>query len=155
MGVEIAIRSKAVGNDKKRFGYKMVFHDRNKDLTINWYNFPDFAPADTAAEAIGNLAKILNRSIPFKQLLEEGSEAILTRIELFEGEKKLFRINNIDDPQSLANMPWFNVKEKMLVAWRTMVFDDVNRELLDALVTAFPEQKQIFKGKFLEDGLGL
>jgi hypothetical protein len=142
-------------NEQKRFGYKIWFYDRNKDLTINYYDFPEFAPAGTASEAIGNLAKIMNRSIPLQQLLEEGCEAKLHRIELFEGDRRLFRVNNIDDPQSLANMPWFNVKENMLVAWRTMVFDDVNRELLDALVTTFPEQKQIFKGKFLEDALGL
>jgi hypothetical protein len=140
---------------KRRFGYKIVFHDRNKDMTINWYNFPDFAPADTAEEAIENLAGILDKSIPFEQLIEEGSKAKLTRIELFDGDKKLFRINGINDAESIRKTPGFNVKDNVHVMWRYMVFDDVSRDVLDALLVTFPEQKQIFKCKFLENAMGL
>jgi hypothetical protein len=136
-----------VDNNKKKFDFKMWFHDRNANWTINWYDFPGFSPADTAEEAIGNLAKILEGSIPYRHLLDKGHKAILSKIELFGEGKRLFRINGIEE--KMLGTP------SKAAQWKITVFDDVNRELLDALVKTFPEQKQIFKGKFLEDALGL
>lgn len=133
--------------EKKKFGYKMWFHDRNANWTINWYDFANFAPADTAEEATGNLAKILDGSIPYKGLLEKGQKAQLTKIELFGDGKRLFRVNGIEE--KLIG------RSSKAVQWKYMVFDDVNRELMDALVKTFPEEMRIFKGKALDDALGL
>lgn len=125
----------------------MWFHDRNANWTINWYDFSGFAPADTAEEAIGNLEKILKGLTPYKHLLNKDHKAPLTKIELFGNGKRLFRINGIDEKQ--LGTP------SKAAQWQITVFDDVSREILNELVKTFPEQKQIFKGKFLEDALGL
>lgn len=138
--------------NKKKFGFTIWFHDRNKNLTINWYDFPEFACADTAGEAMANLVDILDGSIPLWQLPDKGSKAELTRIELHGDGKRLFRLNGLKEVKNQAQ-PW--LKTIVTVQWKYTVFDDVNRELLDALVQTFPEQQRIFKGKFLEDALGL
>lgn len=135
-------------NLNNKFVFKM--HFVHKGLTKNSmsrYIFKDFSPSDTATEAIGNLAGFIDGSMPFRQLLEGKIEAKLEKIELFCDGKQLFRIIGIED--RLEKTP------ALRVPWMMMDFDSVNRELFDALVQTFPEQKKIFRGKFLEDALGL
>lgn len=139
---------------QKKFAYTMSFCERLDKAKIKMHVFSDFAPADTTEKAIENLASLLRGSLPFKQLLAQGCVARLTKIELMSNAKRLFILPALEDSESLTGVPW-GKKDNLSVHWGWMGFDEVDKALLDALVKTFPEQKQIFKGKALEDALGL
>jgi hypothetical protein len=133
--------------DEKKFGYRMLFRNFDQDKnSSSWKYFTNFACADTAGEVIANLAKIFDGSIPYRQLLGEGSEAKLRVIELRSDDRILITIQCVENTEK---------KTPARAQWSSMVFDEVNQELLDALMGTFPEQRQIFKGKRLESALGL
>jgi hypothetical protein len=139
---------------QEKFAYTMSFCERLDKAKIKMHVFSDFAPADTAEKAIENLASLLRGSLPFKQLLAQDCVARLTKIELMSNAKRVFMLPALEDTESLTVVPWMK-KEKLTVHWGWMGFEHVDRDLLGALVKTFPEQKQIFKGKFLEDAMGL
>jgi hypothetical protein len=145
-------------NAKNNFGYILAFNERLSGVgnLIKHHYVYDFAAAQTAEEAVDNLAKVLEGSIPFKQDLDKGlrDKTKLVSLELMGDGKKLFKLHSIEGTESLFGLPWFK-KPSLSVHWGWMEFERVDRNLLDALVKTFPEQKQIFKGKFLEDALGL
>jgi hypothetical protein len=144
-----------MAHEQKRFGYNLVFCEQSKGQNAAWKYFGSFAAADTAEEAIENLAKILSGSTSLKQQFEEGSNAILTKFELESDGKKLLSFNvGLGDPGKMA---WLFLGHGGMLGdpWKRIVFDNVNRDLLDALVKNFPAQKQFFKGKALEESLGL
>jgi hypothetical protein len=131
----------------KKFGYTMIFRSFNAEKNMSgWEQYAYFASADTAIEVISNLSKIFDGSIPYRQLLGEGSRAKLTVIELISDSGKLITLLCNEDTEK---------KLPARAQWSLMRFDDVNKELLDALIQTFPEQKQFFKGKHLEGALGL
>jgi hypothetical protein len=131
----------------KKFGYTMIFRSFNAEKNMSgWEQYAYFASADTAIDAISNLSKIFDGSIPYRQLLGEGSRAKLTVIELISDGEKLITLRCTEDTEK---------KLRARAQWSLMRFDDVNKELLDALIQTFPEQKQFFKGKHLEGALGL
>jgi hypothetical protein len=137
-----------------KFGYKMSFCEQVDKTKMQMHHFSGFAPAQTASEAVAHLANLLNGTLPFKHLLEKGCVARLTKIDLFGGDSLIFRLHALEGSVNLAGIPWWK-KSTLEVHWGWMDFDNVDREMLDALVATFPEQQRIFKGKFLEEALGL
>lgn len=143
-------------HEKNRFSYKLTFRDElegSRRLHKHHEVF-DFAPAQTVEEAVENLAKVLDGSMLFKQGLAKGVRANLVSIQLMSADQELFKLHSIESTESLFGLPWFK-KTTVSVHWGWADFDNVSRELFDALAKTFPEQKKIFKGKFLEEALGL
>jgi hypothetical protein len=145
-----------MGHEKNKFCYKLTFTEQLKleSQVINHHYVDDFAAAQTAEEAVANLAKVLDGSMPFKRGLEKGVGAKLTSLQLMSDGKEVFKLYSVEGTESLFGLPWFK-KPTVSVHWGWMEFKSVNREIFDALVKTFPEQQRIFKGKFLEDALGL
>jgi hypothetical protein len=143
-------------HEKNKFSYNLTFHDalEGSRKVHKRHDVFDFAPAQTAEEAVKNLAKVLDGSMPFKLDLAKGVKANLTCIQLMGDGKELFKLHATEGTESLFGLPWFK-KPTASVHWGWMDFDNVSREIFDALVKTFPEQKKIFKGKFLEDALAL
>jgi hypothetical protein len=143
-------------HEKGKFSYKLTFHDElegSRGLHKRHCVF-DFAPAQTAEEAVENLAKVLGGSMPFKHGLAKGVKAKLVSLELMSAGTALFRLHAVEGTESLFGLPWFK-KPTVSVHWGWMDFDSVSREVFDALVKTFPAQKKIFKGKLLEEAMGL
>jgi hypothetical protein len=142
-------------HEQKRFGFNLVFCEL-KGSDVSWKDFSNFAPADTAEEAVENLAKLLIGSTALKDQFSDVNDVRISKFELTGNGKRLlsFEVGNGRDPDRLA---WLilGVGGMLGDPWKSMVFDDVNRELLDALIRRFPAQKQVFKGKVIEDALGL
>jgi hypothetical protein len=140
---------------QKKFGYNLTFCEKQADQQFGWKDFSHFAAADTAEEAIVNLRELLQGSTPLNQSFANSMNVRLTKFELVGGGKRLLHFDvGTGDTDRMA---WLllGVGGMLGDPWKSLVFDNVNRELLAALMTTFPAQKQHFKGKHLEDSLGL
>jgi hypothetical protein len=132
--------------EDQNFGYKLSFRQKLEGNAYTTATVSRFACAKTAEGAIGNLEKILDGSMPYKQVLGNTSVGShLFMIELMDlSRNKLVKLHVFK-----------NGKEKLKVNWRMAKFHDVDAVLWDALIKTFPEQKHLFKGKMLEEALGL
>lgn len=145
-----------MAHEQKKYVYNLVFCEKLKDQSAAWKDFANFAAADTAEEAIENLLKLLRGSTPLKDIFDKSSTVLLTKFELIGNGKKLLSFDTSKMGSVVDNVANLLVSGVMAgEPWKNIVFHNVNREMLDALVKTFPGQKQLFKAKILEDSLGL
>ena len=143
-------------HEQKKYGYNLVFCEKRKDQASDWKNLVHVAAADTAEEAIENLLKLLMGSTALKDMFDICSTVLLTKFELVSNGKKLISFDTSKMGSVMDNVANILIRGVMVGdPWKNIVFDNVNRELLNALVKTFPDQKQFFKGKVLECSLGL
>lgn len=144
-----------MSHQQKQFGFNLVFCEI-KGGGVNWKDFSHFEPADTAEEAVENLAKLLSGSTALKEQFSNALDMRVSKFELTSNDKRLlsFEVGKTQDKDRLA---WLllGVGGALGDPWKSIVFDNVNRELLDALIKTFPAQRQVFKAKLIEDSLGL
>lgn len=132
-------------HEDQNFGYKLSFRQKLGGNGYTTVAVSRFAPARTADEAIENLAKILNGSIPFRQISKISTDANLFKLELMDISGK----NLITLHVSKSGL------KNLRINWRMAAFHEVDAALWDALIKTFPEQKHLFKGKVLEEAMGL
>jgi hypothetical protein len=142
--------------EQKKFYYNLIFCEMGKSQVPQWNNFTNVSPADTAEEAIGNLLGLMRGETKLKDMFANSKNLRMTKFELVcDGKKVLsFDVNRMGSVvDNIASLLVHGVMAGD--PWKYIVFDNVNRELLDALVKTFPDQKQAFKAKALESALGL
>jgi hypothetical protein len=131
--------------DDVNFSFKLMFKQTYEGNSTRFGAISKFATAKTVDEAIGNLAKILNGSIPYQSDKDYVVGDKLLSIDLFGPSRRIvLGFEGVDE-----------TKNGVIVNWSRARYKDVNREMFAALMEHFPEQKQFFKGKELEDAMGL
>jgi hypothetical protein len=131
--------------EDQNFGYKLSLRQKIEGNAYTTVTVSRFACAKTAEEAIENLAKILNGSIPFMDIPGINTDAFLFKLDLMNSSGK----NLITLRVSTSR------ENKLSINWKASTFHDVDAKISRALITSFPRQKHLFKGKMLEEALGL
>jgi hypothetical protein len=129
-----------MSSEPKKFSFNLNFKG-DVDPSQLFY-IRGFAEASTPEEAILNLAQILDGTRHYKQL--GGKGYTLDSLALVSTGRK--RVISFKAHVEMT---------KVSVNWGTARYDFVETAFWDALMKTFPEQTQIFKGKILEEAMGL
>lgn len=117
-----------------QYSVKLTFKKQESGNSATFFPVENYLVADNAEGIAGKLKDFFSGGHPVSVEAREGEGSKLTNIAILKDGKKAFEIHGILDK-----------KGNPVASWGTYEARAVDKEILNALINEFPEQKDVLK----------